>query len=57
MWNAYRAQVIFNIGDFQNKSGEDFVVQDFEQEEHVFQTARRMSAPSEIHHGSPAKGT
>lgn len=57
MWNAYQAQVIFNIGDFQNKPGEDFVVQDFEQEEHVFQTARRMSGPSEIHQGSPAKGT
>lgn len=29
---------------------------DFEQEEHVFTSARRMSVSSEIHHGSPAKG-
>ena len=51
--------VIFNIrvGDFQDKPSEDSVMPDFEQEEHVFMSARRMSGSSEIQHGSPAKGT
>ena len=48
--------VIFNIGDFQDKPSEDSVMPDFEQEEHVFMSARRMSASSEIHYGSPTKG-
>ena len=45
------------IGDFQDKPSEDSVMPDFEQEEQLGMPARRTSASTEIHHGSPAKGT
>lgn len=58
MLNAFQAGSNFQymlLGDFQDKPSVDSVMPDFEQEEHVFMSARRMSASSETHHGHPAK--